>query len=79
MMKSLFLTLLFCLSCFWARAGWEFAVKQSLEEGVNTHLYLKYIALSNRSKRFVADIRFRPKGSHRDFLRKEEKLVYILR
>ena len=74
MIKSLFLTLLFCFSCFFARAGWEFAVKQSLEEGVNTHLYLKYIALSNRSKRFIADIRFRPKGSHRDFLRKEEML-----
>lgn len=55
-------------------AQWKCAVKKGLNKGSNTRLFLAYTASSDSDKEFKVDIRFRPKGKFRDFLRKETRL-----
>lgn len=74
-MKQLFFCLGFVLlTCSPLSAQWKCAVKKYLDTGKNTRLYLSYSASSDSDKEFKADIRFRPKGKFRDFLRREIRL-----
>jgi GWxTD domain-containing protein len=71
--------LLFCLTLVLLTytslpAQWKCAVKKGLDKGSNTRLFLAYKASSDSDKEFMVDIRFRPKGKFRDFLRKETRL-----
>ncbi|MEM6805889.1 MAG: GWxTD domain-containing protein [Bacteroidota bacterium] len=60
-----------------AQSPWECAIKKGLDKGSNTRLFLAYKSSSNSSKNFKVDIRFRPNGKFRDFLRKESRLTTI--
>ena len=55
-------------------AAWECSLLNSLEEDMNTRVFLKYTAPSDKAKHFLADIRFRLKDTRRDFFRKETRL-----
>lgn len=56
------------------KAQWEIGVKNQLSPQANTQLFLKYSASSRTEKSFLVEIRFRPKGEMRDFLKKEKTL-----
>ena len=76
MRKLLLLILLACtILSTHAQSPWDCAVKKGLDQGSNTRLFLAYKSSSNADKEFKADIRFRPKGKYRDFLRKETRLI----
>lgn len=74
MSRRILIFLVACLLSPSTRAQWELGVKNSLDKVFNTRLYLHYTATSTKQKSFLADIRFRPRGSYRTYLRKEVPL-----
>ncbi|MDX2246284.1 MAG: GWxTD domain-containing protein [Bacteroidia bacterium] len=74
MFRKIFIFVTVCLLSLSLKAQWELGVKNSLDKVFNTRLFLRYTATSDKQKNFLADIRFRPKGSYRTYLRKEVPL-----
>ncbi|MEZ4774881.1 MAG: GWxTD domain-containing protein [Bacteroidia bacterium] len=74
MSRRIIIFVISCLLSLSTKAQWELGVKNSLDKVFNTRLYLHYTASSAKQKNFLADIRFRPRGSYRTYLRKEVPL-----
>ena len=58
-------------------AQWKIGMKNSLEDDFNSRLFLSYTAASDNTREFLVDVRFRPEGSFRTYLRKEIPLTLM--
>ncbi|MEL6672276.1 MAG: GWxTD domain-containing protein [Bacteroidota bacterium] len=74
MLLRILFGLLLMLPAFLMGQNWEIAVKSRQTEQGNTLVFLKYNAPSPGQRVFRIDLRFRPKGVYRDFLRHADVL-----